>query len=153
MSEPERPVAPADLHDEDVGTSPTRIANPALRHEANRAMIWAGVIGLAVLAIYLAQSLLVIFGALVFAAMLDGGARLLGRILPIGRPWRVAIVLVFAILFAAWLAMFAGSQIADQAAQFPALITEQLGRAVGWLRAKGVAIGQDNIESSAASAP
>jgi putative permease len=151
MSEPERPVAPADLHDEDVGTSPTRIANPALRHEANRAMIWAGVIGLAVLAIYLAQSLLVIFGALVFAAMLDGGARLLGRILPIGRPWRVAIVLVFAILFAAWLAMFAGSQIADQAAQFPALITEQLGRAVGWLRAKGVAIGQDNIESIAGS--
>ncbi|ANY20134.1 pheromone autoinducer 2 transporter [Tsuneonella dongtanensis] len=135
----------------DVGASPTRIANPALRLEANRAAIWAGVIGLAVLAVYLAQSLLVIFGALVFAAMLDGGARLLGRFLPIGRGWCVAIVLLLGTLFTVWLVMFAGSQIAEQAAQFPALITEQAAKAVAWLRSKGVAISQDDIQGIAGS--
>lgn len=151
MSEPERHVAPADLHDADVGTSPTRISSPELRHEANRAIIWVGVVGFAVLAIYLAQSLLVIFGALVFAAMLDGGARLLGRILPIARHWRVAIVLAVTALFLGWLVQFAGSQIAEQAAQFPAIVTEQIGRAMGWLRSKGVAIGQDSIQNFAGS--
>lgn len=137
--------------EEAVGASPTRISSPKLRYEAKRAMVWAGVIGLVVLAIYLAQSLLVIFGALVFAAMLDGGARLLGRILPIGRSWRVGIVLLLTVAFAAWLVRFAGSQIADQAAQFPALVTEQLGRAVAWLRSKGIAISQGDIQNMAGS--
>ena len=56
--------------------------------------MWVAVVGLAVLAVYVCQALLVIFGALVFATMLDGGARLLGRVLKIGRNWRLAIVLV-----------------------------------------------------------
>jgi predicted PurR-regulated permease PerM len=150
VSEAEEPDFAA-VTDRDVGASPTRISSPKLRYEAQRAIVWVGVVGLAVLAIYLAQTLLVIFGALVFAAMLDGGARLLGRGLPIGRTWRVAIVLVFGLLFAAWLIAFAGSQIAEQAAQFPALITEQLGRSVAWLRSKGVAISQDDIQGIAGS--
>lgn len=132
---------------EAVGASPTQISSPKLRYEARRAMVWAGVIGLVVLSIYLAQSLLVIFGALVFAAMIDGGARLLGRWLPIGRTWRVAIVLLLGVAFTAWLFYFAGTQIADQAAEFPALVTEQLGRAVAWLRARGVAISQGDIQN------
>lgn len=132
---------------EAVGASPTQISSPKLRYEASRAMIWALVIGLVVLTIYLAQSLLVIFGALVFAAIIDGGARLLGRYIPIGRSWRIAIVLLLGTAFTAWLFYFAGTQIAEQAAQFPTLIAEQLGRAVAWLRSKGVAIGQDEIQN------
>ena len=137
--------------EEAVGVSPTQISSPKLRYEARRAMVWVGVIGLAVLAIYLAQTLLVIFGALVFAAMLDGGARLLGRVLPIGRTWRVAIVLLLTTAFAAWLVQFAGSQIAEQAARFPDLVTAQLGRAVAILREQGLAIGEGDIESVASS--
>ncbi len=136
-------------HEEPVGPSPTEIESPELQREANRALIWALVVGLLVLAIYLAQSLLVIFGALVFAAMLDGGARLLGRILPIGRGWRVGIVLLCAVAFVAWLVSFAGSQIATQAAEFPAIVTTQVGRAVAFLRSKGVAIGQSDIQNLA----
>jgi predicted PurR-regulated permease PerM len=147
MTEPEIVDKPAEA----VGVSPTRISNPKLRHEAGRAMVWVGVIGLAVLSVYLAQTLLVIFGALVFAAMIDGGQRLLARVLPIGRTLRVSIVLLLATAFTVWLFYFAGSQIAEQAAKFPALVTEQLGRLVGFLRDQGLAIGEGDIEKVAGS--
>ncbi|WFL77599.1 AI-2E family transporter [Altererythrobacter arenosus] len=134
-----------------MGASPTRIGDAHLRREAGRAAIWAIVIGLAVLAIYLAQSLLVIFGAMVFAAMIDGGARLLGRALPIGRNWRVAIVLILATGFLAWLVMFAGSTISKEAAQFPELIQQQLAQFFGWLRTQGIAIDTVDLRSLAGS--
>ena len=127
---------PAHNHE----ASPTQITDPRLRLEAQRALVWAMVIGIIVLAVYLAQSLLVIFGALVFAAMVDGGARLLGRALPIGRGWRVMIVLLAAVAFFVWLGYFAGSQISQQAAEFPAIVNEQLARTIEYLRSKGFAI-------------
>ncbi len=147
MSEPDAVERP----EEAVGASPTQISSPKLRYEAHRATIWVSVIGLAVLAVYLAQSLLVIFGALVFAAMIDGGQRLIGRVLPIGRTWRVAIVLLLGTAFAIWLFYFAGSQIAEQAAIFPAIVTEQIGQLVAFLRERGFAIGETDIQSMAGS--
>lgn len=145
MSDSDHP----ELPEQAVGASPTQISNPRLQEEARRALVWVSVIGFVVLAVYLAQTLLVIFGALVFAAIIDGGTRLLGRVLPIGRTWRAAIVLLFGALFAAWLVRFAGTQIAEQAAQFPQLVTTELGRLVGVLRDNGVQIGQDEIEGLA----
>ena len=41
---------------------------------------------------------------------------LLGRVLPIGRGWRLLIICLSLVAFLAWTVMFAGSQIADQAA-------------------------------------
>lgn len=130
-----------------IGTSPTRIANPELRYEASRALVWASVIGLVVLAVYIAQSLLVIFGALVFASMIDGGARLLGRYLAIGRTWRVAIVIAAAIGFVVWLGFFAGSQISQQAAQFPAIIDAQLERLFAYLDSQGFAFQATDVQN------
>ena len=130
-----------------IGTSPTRISSPQLRYEASRALVWALVLGLVVLAVYLAQSLLVIFGALVFGAMIDGGARLLGRVLPIGRSWRVAIVLLLTVAFLVWLGQFAGSQISQQAAEFPAIVGRQIGTLLGWLRDQGFAISQGDVQN------
>ena len=101
---------------------PTRIADPRLRHEAQRAAIWIGMAVLAGVIVYFSQPLMVIFGGIVFAAMLDGGARLLGRVLPVGRGVRITIVMVLALLFIGWTAYFAGNQIAAQAALFPALL-------------------------------
>jgi predicted PurR-regulated permease PerM len=129
-----------------LGASPTRIADPKLRLEAARAAVWVGVVGLAVLAIYISQSLLVIFGAMVFAAMIDGGARLLGRVLPIGRGWRISIVLVAATAFFVWLAIFAGSQISQEAAQFPEIVNQQAGELIVWLRSQGFAISGDDVQ-------
>lgn len=139
------PVVAAESRD--PGTSPTHIGDPRLRFEAGRALIWGGVIGMIALSVYLSQSLLVIFGAMVFGCMIDGGARLLGRVLPVGRGWRVAIVLLASVAFLVWLAIFAGTQISQQAAQFPAIINDQIARVIVWLREQGFAIGSDEIQS------
>lgn len=130
-----------------MGRSPAYIRSPELRFEASRALVWSAVIGLFVLAVYISQSLLVIFGAMVFASMIDGGARLLGRGLQIARGWRVAIVIVAMVAFLVWLGQFAGSQISQQAAEFPAIVGEQLGRLLGMLREQGFAISQADVQN------
>ena len=58
--------------------------------------------------IFLAQPLLLIIAGIVFASMLDGGTRLLGRVLPIGRGWRLAIVTLAGVGFIVWTFYFAG---------------------------------------------
>jgi putative permease len=142
-----QPTAVADL-----GASPTRISSPAIRHEVNRAAVWIGMVGLAVLAVYIAQSLLVVFGAMVFAAMIDGGARLLSRVLKIGRGWRIAIVLLAATLFFVWLVMFAGNQISLEAAQLPTLIEAQVRSTVAWASSQGFAVEIADLQGLAGQA-
>ncbi|OZA92999.1 MAG: AI-2E family transporter [Erythrobacter sp. 34-65-8] len=132
-----------------MGASPTRIESTRLRFEAARALVWASVIGLVVLAIYISQSLLVIFGALVFGAMIDGGARLLGRVLKIGRSWRVAIVLLLTVAFFIWLVIFAGAQLAEEAAEFPQIVTKQAGELLALLRQHGIAVNTSDLQSMA----
>ena len=107
---------------------PTDIHDPAVREEAKKALIWLGIAGLMGLTVMLAQPLMVVFGGMVFGALLDGGARLLGRVLPIGRVWRVVIVLLLAVAFSIWFLGYAGSQITEQAA---ALLTEWGAGAIG----------------------
>lgn len=132
-----------------MSSSPTRISDMQLRFEAKRAFVWTAVIGLAILAVYISQSLLVIFGAMVFASMLDGGARLLGRALKIGRMWRVAIILALTVAFFYWLGAYAGTQISREAAQLPQIIEAQTGQAIIWLEAQGFGIKQDDIQNLA----
>ncbi|MDT0575259.1 AI-2E family transporter [Croceicoccus sp. F390] len=120
--------------------SPSRIADPRLRLEARKAFVWIGIAVLIGLALYMAQALLVIFGGLVFAALVDGGARLLGRILPVRRGFRIAIVMILTTAFFVWLLFFAGSQLAQQAAQFPALIQTQADQLLEWVQSQGLAL-------------
>ena len=119
-------LSPADIHD------------PGLKREAQKAAIWIGMAALVALVVFFAQPLMVIFGGIVFAAMIDGGARLLGRVLPIGRGWRIMIVLAAGVLFLVWTAYFTGNQIAAQAAQMPAIVQHQVARAVAWARGHGI---------------
>jgi predicted PurR-regulated permease PerM len=125
---------------------PTDIADPLLREEAKRAFIWIGMASLFALVVLLAQPLLVVFAAMVLAAMIDGGARLLERVLPIRRGWRVAIVLLLVAAFFLWTAYFAGSQIAAQAAALPETVESQAQRALDWLRGHGFAIETRDIQ-------
>ncbi|AKH42333.1 putative PurR-regulated permease PerM [Altererythrobacter atlanticus] len=135
--------------DRDDRASPTSISSPRLRHEAKKAAIWVLVVGTAVLTVYISQSLLVIFGGLVFASMVDGGARLLGRILPLPRGVRIGIVLLLGTAFLVWLGFFAGSQISREAAQFPEIIEAQTIRVTNWLDNQGFAISPDNMQQVA----
>lgn len=114
-------------------TGPTDISDPMMRQEARRAFVWLGIASLIALSVLLAHSLLVIFGGIVFAALIDGGARLLGRVLRIPRGWRIAIVLISAVAFLSWAAMFAGNQIAAQAAELPATLQKQWNALLGFL--------------------
>ncbi|MDE1467845.1 AI-2E family transporter [Aurantiacibacter sp. D1-12] len=136
----------------DIGASPTRISSPELRFEAWRALIWVSIVGLVALAVYISQSLLVIFGAMVFASIIDGAARLLGRVLPIGRLWRFAIVLIVSAVFLLWLSIFAGSEISQEAAEFPAIVEEQARRLFAWMREQGFEISLDSVQAMASQA-
>jgi|EndMetStandDraft_2_1072991.scaffolds.fasta_scaffold06077_5 putative permease len=131
---------------------PTDISDPLFRHETKRAFVWIGMAALFALTVFLAQPLLVIFGGMVFAAMVDGGARLLERVLPIRRGARVGIVLLLTAAFLAWLAYFAGSQIAAQAAELPATIQSQWLRAVSWLQNHGFAMRNRDLQGMAQEA-
>ncbi len=144
-SAPRKPRSPKPAA-EPQHAGPIDIADPMLRTEAKRAAVWIGMIAALALMVYLVEPLLIIFGGMVFAAMIDGGARLLGRVFKIGRLWRVAMVLVLAAAFLVWTALFAGSQIAAQAAQLPAIIQAQTLKVFDWLQAHGAALNLKSMQ-------
>jgi predicted PurR-regulated permease PerM len=125
---------PSDFHD------------PLIRRELAKAAVWLGLALAIVLAALLAQPLLLIIGGLVFATMLDGGTRLLGRVLPIGRGWRLAIVCILAVLFIVWTIFLAGSQFAAEAENMRVVLTEQTGRILSWAEGMGLATGDASAE-------
>ncbi|WP_156680376.1 AI-2E family transporter [Sphingomonas profundi] len=117
---------------------PTDFSNPLTRHELRRAAVWIGLAVAVVLLWALSQPLLLIVGGLVFASMLDGGTRLLGRILPIGRGFRLAIVCLSVLAFLIWTFYFAGSQLASQAETLRAVVMSQLNRLLSWGTSMGL---------------
>ena len=119
---------------------PSELRDPVVRQELKRAGVWFG-LGLAIAAlIFLAQPLLLIFGGIVFASMLDGGTRLLGRVLPIGRGWRLLIVTLAALGFIVWTFWFAGYELAGQAARLRDTVTVQLNRLLEIASAYGLGV-------------
>ena len=72
---------------------PAEFRDPLVLREMQRASVWFGIAIAIAGVIYLSQPLLLIVGGLLFAVLLDGGVRLLGRWLPIPRGWRLMIVL------------------------------------------------------------
>ena len=125
---------------------PTDIHDPAVLKEAKRAAVWIGLAAGLALMVYLAEPILIIFGGMVFAAMIDGGARLLGRVLPIGRGWRVAMVVIVAAVFLVWTIGFAGAAMAEQAAQLPAVIQTQTLKIIAWLQGHGAVINSKSLQ-------
>jgi predicted PurR-regulated permease PerM len=120
---------------------PTELRDPIVREELKRASVWFG-LGLAILGIiFLAQPLLLIFAGIVLASMLDGGTRLLGRVLPIARGWRLAIVTIGVVAFVAWTVLYAGQTIAAQAETLRAMVTAQANRVLSWGNSLGIVQG------------
>src|SRR5699024_2422094 len=114
---------------EDLGERP----GPADAHSATfwleirRAFIWVCVVGAAALMVLLIEPILLILGSIVIAVVLDGGTRLLGRVLPIARGARLALVTLAVFLFLLWTIYLTGTNVAQQATQLPALIESQVG--------------------------
>lgn len=111
------------VHVEERG--PTEFQDPRLIIEVRRAAVWLGMALLIVGVIVLAQPIMLIVGGLVFSVILDGGARLLGRILPIRRGWRLAIVAIAGFGFIGWVFYYAGTTLAAQAEALRLVVTEQ----------------------------
>lgn len=136
-----------DLHVEKRG--PTEMRDPLIRQELKRASVWLGLALAIALVVFLAQPLLLILGGVVFASMLDGGTRLLGRVLPIGRGWRLLMVTLAAFGFLIWTFTFAGMEIAAQAASFRTVAEGQIDRLLRTAASFGFVPGDLQIEQLA----
>ncbi|HEX9933196.1 MAG TPA: AI-2E family transporter [Allosphingosinicella sp.] len=135
-----------ELQKEVEQAGPSELRDPIVRTELKRAGVWIG-LTLAVLAvIVLAQPLLLILGGIVFASMLDGGTRLLGRVLPIGRGWRLTIVSLATVVFIVATIWVAGVQLSNQAAAFSATVTAQANRVLAWAGTQGFTPGEVQLD-------
>jgi len=134
-------------HVEEAG--PAELRDPLVRNEMKRAAVWIGMVLAVWLVVVLAQPLLLIVGGIVFASMLDGGTRLLGRVLPIGRGWRLAIVSLASVAFLVGTVWLAGVQLVAQAAAFSETVTAQANRVLAWAGAQGFAAGEVKIDQYA----
>jgi predicted PurR-regulated permease PerM len=131
---------------------PNEMRDPVMRAELRRASVWFG-LGIAVaLIVLLVQPLLIIFGAMVFASMLDGGVRLIGRVAPLPRGLRLMIVVVLVIAFVAGVFYLTGVQIAQQAEQLSATLTTQANRVAGFITGLGLMPGASDIAGMAQQA-
>ena len=117
---------------------PAEFRDPLVRREMQRAAVWFGMALLIVGVIVLAQPLLLIVGGMIFAVFLDGGARLLGRFLPVPRGLRLLLVLLIGFGFLGWVFWFAGTTIAAQAEALRAVVTLQLNRAMDFAASLGL---------------
>ncbi|MEO7634124.1 MAG: AI-2E family transporter [Sphingomicrobium sp.] len=117
---------------------PAEFRDPHVRREIQKAAVWLGMALFIVGVIVLAQPLLLIVGGAIFAVLLDGGARFLGRYLPIPRGWRLLLVLLIGFGFIGWLFYFAGTSIGAQAETLRVVVTEQFHRLMALVGSLGL---------------
>ena len=134
-----------DTFREEVG--PTELYDPIIRTEIKRAAVGIGMTAFVVGHVWLAQPLLLIMGGLVLAAMFDGGARLLGRVLPIPRGIRLTIVVLAVFGFMYWTFVFTGSELAAQAASLQAIVETQIESIGNRIAAAGFNISAEDVKS------
>ena len=139
-----KPVVQEETFREEVG--PTELYDPVVRSEVKRAAVWIGMASLVVALVWLAQPILLIIGGLVLAAMFDGGARLLGRILPIPRGFRLTIVVLAVCGFIYWTFVFTGSERAAQAASLQTMVETQVASIGNRMEAAGFNISAEDMK-------
>jgi predicted PurR-regulated permease PerM len=139
-----RKAASPDHHVEQPG--PAEFRDPVVAEELKRASVWIGLAVLVLAVFWLAQPLLLIFAGIVLASMLDGGTRLLGRVLPIGRGWRLAIVTLAAVGSIIWLFYFTGVTLAGQAERLREVVTTQINQILAWANRLGLVQGGVQVD-------
>jgi predicted PurR-regulated permease PerM len=129
-------AGPDQAHVEQPG--PAEFRDPQVRRELQKAWIWIGSLLAVAAVILLAQPLLLIVGGLVFAVLLDGGTRLLGRYVPLPRGLRLAIVTLAGFGFIGWVLYYAGTTFAAQFEALRLTVEAQVMRAYAWAADHGL---------------
>jgi predicted PurR-regulated permease PerM len=117
---------------------PTEFRDPAVRRELQRAGVWFGLALLIAGVIFLAHPLLLIIGGMILAVVLDGGTRLLGRVLPIARGWRLLLVILFGFGFVGWVFYYAGTTFAAQFETLRLVVETQAAKLYQWAQHSGL---------------
>lgn len=117
---------------------PNELRDPVMRAELRRASVWFGLAIAVALVVLLIQPLLIIFAGLVIASMLDGGTRLIRKVLPIPRGIALLIVVLAVIGFIGGVIYLTGVEIAAQAEQLRVTLEVQANRLSVWLTELGV---------------
>jgi predicted PurR-regulated permease PerM len=125
-----------ELHVERPG--PAEFRDPMVVRELKRAAVWFGLALLIAGVIVLAQPLLLILGGIIFAVFLDGGARLIGRFLPIGRGFRLTLALLIGFGFIGWVFWYAGTTIAAQFEALRIVVTAQFDKLMAFVSSLGL---------------
>lgn len=125
--------------------APLELRDRSVRQELRRAAVWLGLACAIALVVLLVQPLLIIFGGLVFAALLDGGVRLLGRVLPIGRGWRLLIVVLLVTTFLLATFYLTGVQVTQQVMQLRSTLEAQAVRFTSFLTQQGLMPGASDV--------
>jgi predicted PurR-regulated permease PerM len=117
---------------------PAEFRDPLVRRELQRASVWIGAALAVAGVIFLAQPLLLIIGGLIFGVVLDGGARALARVLPIGRGWRLALTIFIGLGFLGWVFYYAGTTFAAQAGALRTVVEAQVLKLYAWGQGAGL---------------
>jgi predicted PurR-regulated permease PerM len=117
---------------------PAEFRDPLVRRELAKAAVWFGMALAIVGIIVLAHPLLLIVGGAIFAVFLDGGVRLLGRVLPIARGWRLLLTILLGFGFIGWVFWFAGTTIAGQFEDLRLVVAAQFERLMQFAASLGL---------------
>jgi predicted PurR-regulated permease PerM len=117
---------------------PAEFRDPLVRREVRKAAVWFGMALAIAGVIVLAQPLLLIVGGMIFAVFLDGGTRMLGKVLPIPRGWRLLLTILLGFGFIGWVGWFAGTTIAAQAEALRIVVTAQFHRVIEFAGSLGL---------------
>jgi predicted PurR-regulated permease PerM len=132
--------------------SPNEVHDPLVRQELKKVKVWFGAGLLLALAILLIQPLMVIGAGIILGVMFDGGVRLLGRALPIGRGWRLMIVVLGTVLFIVGTFYLMGVGIVQQVEQLRITLEAQTVRLTTYLTSQGLMPGASDISGVARQA-
>jgi predicted PurR-regulated permease PerM len=131
-----KPPPTTEPHVERPG--PAEFRDPLVRREMQKAAVWFGMALAIAGVIVLGQPLLLIVGGAIFAVLLDGGVRFLGRYLPIPRGWRLLFVLLLGFGFLGWVIWFAGTTIGAQFEALREVVTAQFNRLLAFASSLGL---------------
>lgn len=131
---------------------PNELRDPVIRAELSRASVWFGLAIAVALVVLLIQPLLLIFAGLVVASMLDGGTRLIRKVVPIPRGLALLIVVLLVIGFIGGVFYLTGVEIAAQAEQLRQTLEVQALRLSAWLTEVGLMPGTSDLKGLAQQA-